>query len=239
MRARAQGERSAGPQARTKKELLSLKGDKLARHLKKGGGRTGRHSIATDLSLWAADDYHKFQETILMMHKQNQRLRLKDQALENKFRGQAQSTSLAPLTLSQLMSAELTDALNQQVPSAIALDGPELSQQDQDLRREVQESQQLLEFYKSQVDRPEAKPMLGAGGGPLSGRKTTLPKLIKQPDFGFRSQHKQQQYTMIKYPMEVFRKDKHLDMKLQTIMGPGRRLSAAQFFDSDYAGASP
>lgn len=139
MKARAQGERSAGPQARTKKELLSLKGDKLARHLKRGE-RTGRHSIATDLSLWAADDYHKFQETILMMHKQNQRLRLKDQALENKFRGKVQSTSLEPLALSQLMSAELTDALNKQFPTSTVLDGQELSQQDQDLRREVQES---------------------------------------------------------------------------------------------------
>lgn len=69
MKARAQGAGFAEPQSRTKKELLALKGDKLAKHLRKGGARGGRHSIATDLSLWAADDYQKFQDTILMMHK--------------------------------------------------------------------------------------------------------------------------------------------------------------------------
>ena len=140
MKARAQGERSAEPQIRTKKELLSLKGDKLARHLKKGGAKTGRHSIATDLSLWAADDYQKFQETILMMHNQNQRLRLKDQALENKFRSKAQSTSLQPLVLSQMMSTEPTGALKKQLAASRDSNDDELTQRDLDLKREIRQS---------------------------------------------------------------------------------------------------
>jgi len=41
---------------RTKKDLMSLKGDKLLKHLRRESQMASKHTIATDLSVWNIDD---------------------------------------------------------------------------------------------------------------------------------------------------------------------------------------
>lgn len=83
---------SGDAQNRSKKELLSLKGDSLMRHVQKEIRRSHRRSIANDLSLYAVNDYQNFQDQLNIMESQNKKLRLNDKSLENKLNIHNQSS---------------------------------------------------------------------------------------------------------------------------------------------------